>query len=274
MDILDSIVLGFIQGLTEFLPISSSGHLVLFQKLLGLEKHDIAFDVIVHLATLLSVITIFLKTLLWVFRDIYKSLKEWKVTEGLRLTLFILAGSIPTAFIGLLFKDTFHSFFYSLTATGCFFLITGILLFLTQWIPKGDSESISSLHTLSKEDHKSLSIKKSLLVGLFQGLAIAPGISRSGATIAGGMLIGLKPKMAVVFSFLLSGPAILGATLLELKDVQWVNIDKWALTSGFITAYFTGIFALMAVIKIVNRGRFDLFAYYLWVIGLLSLFLG
>ncbi len=273
MDIFDSIVLGFIQGLTEFFPISSSGHLVLFQKLLGLEKHNVAFDVIVHLATLLSVITIFFKTLQWIFNDIYKASTELKMTKGLHLTLLIGLGSLPTALIGLSFKDTFHSFFNSLTATGFFFLTTGILLFLTQWIPKYHSQNISSPHTLSEEDHKSLNIKKSLLVGIFQGLAIAPGISRSGATIAGGMLIGIRPKMAVVFSFLLSGPSILGATLLELKDVDWASVDKWVLISGFVTAYFTGVFALMALLKIVNRGRFDLFAYYLWGVGLLSLFL-
>ncbi len=270
MNQLEAVLLGVIQGLTEFLPISSSGHLVLFQRLVGLTQHDIAFDVVVHLGTLLSVITIYRKTLIDLLGECLLILKAGtRKTERSKLILWIIAGSIPTAIMGLLLKDFFESLFSNLLSVGISLWITGIFLFLTKRVNR--TESAVTSYDL-KQAVETLSLKKALLIGFAQGCAIAPGISRSGMTIAAALFLGVERSTAALFSFLLAIPAVSGAALLELRDVNW-NQNWQSCLTGFLVSYMAGLIGLTLVIRAVKRGRLEIFSPYLLLVGALTIVL-
>ncbi len=271
MSLLAAVLLGLVQGMTEFLPVSSSGHLVLFQALLGVQQHDLAFDISAHLGTLLSIFTVFHRVILQTLRDLWAGLQERKINSGVRLVLYVVIGSLPTAVIGLGFKESFERLFDSTQAVGFFLLVTGLLLFLTR---KKKSQDKALGEELSRaEDLQGLSWRKSLVIGVAQGLAIAPGISRSGATIATGLFLNVSRKSAAMFSFMLSIPAILGASLLELKDVDWQSQDLSYLWVGGLSSYIFGLLGLWLVLKLTTQGRLEIFSYYLWVVGVVVLVL-
>lgn len=274
MEIYQGLVLGALQGLTEFLPVSSSGHLVLGQKLFGIEEPSLSFNIALHFGTLLAIFIIFFKDIKMMFSSFFRFLtvlnnKEkrsdlWQNDIGIKLILLVLIGSVPTAVIGLLIKKYGMFLFSSTVSVGIMLIITGSLL----WFSKKFSNTNIDIERFSH--------KKALLIGIIQGLAVIPGISRSGSTVASGLFLGIERQLAARFSFLLSIPAILGATLLELKDVfkeEALSFDL-ATVFGTIVAFLVGLIALKWLIQIVNKGKFYLFAPYCWFLGLIALLVG
>lgn len=246
-----AVILGLIQGLTEFLPVSSSGHLVLAQNIFGITEGALTFDILVHFGTIFAVFIVF-------WRDIVSLLKN----PFQKLSWLIIIGSIPTAIIGFKFKDYFEAFYESPLIVGIALLVTGLLLWLAESVKSG-------LKNFDK-----MSWFNAFVIGIAQGLAITPGISRSGSTIASGLLLGLSKETAARFSFLMSIPVILGANLLEVKDLLEVGIQEtniFALILGPLTAAISGFFAIKFLLKILEGGSLKVFSYYVWVIGLITI---
>ncbi|HSW35394.1 MAG TPA: undecaprenyl-diphosphate phosphatase [Candidatus Limnocylindrales bacterium] len=251
MSVFEAIILGLIQGLTEFLPVSSSGHLVLFQDILNLVKPGITLEVILHFGTLLSVF--------WVFRKDFIDLLSFRKDKDQRYYLFVLIiGVIPTAAIGIFLRSYVDLLFQSTLVVGIAFMITGgILKFLTM-LPEGN------------KNHTQIMVRDALWIGLFQGLAVIPGISRSGSTIAAALWRGLDRKTAVRYSFMLSAPVILGATILEVSSILATGLDRAMLLNYFaggLVAFLAGIAAIQIFIKVLSEQKFQYFAYYCWVLG-------
>ena len=256
MDIIRSSILGIIQGLTEFLPVSSSGHLAIAAKLLGI-KPDVAFDVMLHIATLLAVCAFFYRDILDILYAFF--IKRDVRDPDFRLGLLIIIASIPTAIIGFTLKDIFEEMFSSLLYVGLFLVLTGILISLAESFGKA-RKSVTGISWLD-----------SLIIGLAQGCAIAPGLSRSGTTISTSLLLGLERPLAARFSFLLSIPAILGASALKIKAISHeVTI---AHISGFILAVISGYFAIWAFMRLIQRASIRPFAYYCFAAGALTVLL-
>lgn len=261
MNLLEAILLGIVQGLTEFLPISSSGHLVFFQSLLGVEKPLLFFDVMLHFGTLLAIIVFFRTDIKMILNDSRKALigKE-KEGQGVKLLLWIAFATIPTGLMGILFHDWFESLFVKPKLVGIMLFLTGLLLWFTRFI---------------KKEGKSLGLMTwydSLLIGISQGIAIIPGISRSGATISTGLLCGLDRELSGRFSFLLSIPAILGATLLESRHIETIH-SLWMGFVGMGVAFLVGIFSLTFLMKIIKLGSIHTFSYYCFAVGGMMVFL-
>ncbi len=270
MELYQGIILGIIQGLTEFLPVSSSGHLVLGQIFFGITESQLTFDISVHIGTLLAVLLVYAKDisamLISVFGFVSKAVSFkpaaflLKEDKNLQLAGLILIGSIPTAFIGIVIKQFEHVLFSSTLLVGFMLILTGTIL----WASK---------NFYFKENKKSsLNIKKALFIGITQGIAVIPGISRSGSTIAAGMFMGLDRHTAAKFSFLLSIPAILGAQILSIKDMMNNDLVLDPVTIyATIASFITGLAALKLLLSLVHSGRFHLFAPYCWLIGSLVL---
>ena len=271
MQVWKAIVLGIIQGLTEFLPVSSSGHLVLGKHLLGLSGTGIEFEVFVHFGTLLAVITVFrrdIREMMIVFfrlftPSFYKNgvKQQYETNPVLRILVFIVVASIPAVFAGLALKDKIDVIFSSPRFASSMLLLTALILALTLWVKKSNNR---------------LTLSNTFIMGMAQAFAILPGISRSGSTIAIGLLLKIDKKEAARFSFLLAIPAILGATLLETVDLINTGLSQqqlFQLVIGLIAAYLSGLFAIESLLAIVNRGKLYLFAPYCLLIGLLGLIL-
>ena len=275
MTTLEAIILGILQGLTEFLPVSSSGHLVLLQQLLGLKEAELFFDVCVHLGTLAAVIAVFhreiknivlaLPRLLTTAGKKDRALSEIESDPELKMALLIVIGSIPTALLGLVFSGIADRLFSSVLIVGLMLILTGLLLWLTRWPIKG-----SRLPGIDR-----LNPKNAFLIGIVQGLAIIPGISRSGSTISIGLLLGIEREMAARYSFLLSIPAIVGAGLLSLKDSFYeIDVSIEIPLVGAVTAAIVGYASLIALLQVVKKGGLHMFAPYCWLVGLLALIFG
>ena len=266
MDLIQGIIIGIVQGLTEFLPVSSSAHLVFIQNILGVES-SLAFDVFLHLGTLIAV--------LWFFRwDIIKMLKSWwlsigdilqgRFREGFdadpykRLAWYVILATIPVAIVGVLFDDAIDSLFAGALYVPAFFLfVTGTILYLSQRMASGNV----NLHNISK--------KEALWMGLGQACAILPGLSRSGTTIAAGLTIGLEKEFAAKFSFILSIPAIFGAFIFKLKDIgSAMDVNFLPIFLGFIAAIIAGYLAIKWMLDLIQNKSLDIFAYYCWVVGI------
>ena len=243
MNLVQGFLLGLIQGLTEFLPVSSSGHLVIAQKLLGFSQPPVTFDVLVHLATAAAVV-IFL----------------WPVIKSLKLDTLVavVIGTLPAVVVGLLLNSRLDVLFNSLPLVGGSLLIPSLLLFAAiSRYPKARSIQLTS--------------KTAFLIGLFQALAILPGISRSGSTIAAAIILGVKPSLAFTFSFLLALPAILGAQMIQLPQLTASSIPVSILITGFVTALVSGFFALKLLRTVVISKNLSPFAYYCLTLGLIVL---
>jgi undecaprenyl-diphosphatase len=268
MTLIKAALLGIIQGITEFLPISSSGHLVLVQHLLGLREAELSFDVSVHVGTLAAVILYFRQDILAILGGLARSLRSSagrpEDRTYARLAGLIVLGSIPTAAIGLALHGVADRLFASPLITGAMLLLTGALLFATR--PKRHPRNDAG------RPLEALTIKDALVIGLVQGLAVMPGISRSGSTIAVGILTGIRHETAARFSFLLSIPAVAGAALLVLKDALGqggVHLPTCLL--GGLTAMVVGYAALALLVFLVQKGRLYLFAPYCWVVGCIAI---
>lgn len=257
MSYLKAVILGVVQGLTEFLPVSSSGHLVLLQNRMGLDPDSpemLAFDVVSHLGTLLAVGVVFSPS---AFR-LFSSRKH-----ALRILGLGLIATVVTAVVGLTFQEWFKSFFAreNVWLVGLAFMVTGVVLFATRFAPR------------PRKGWRKFSFGAAAVVGLAQAVAIIPGISRSGATISVAIWLGLRRRWAAQFSFLIAAPAIIGATILELKDFSSMadsnQIADFAgpLAVGGLVAFVIGLASLMLLLKMVQQARLHWFSYYLWVLG-------
>ncbi|SHJ56738.1 Undecaprenyl-diphosphatase [Anaerobranca californiensis DSM 14826] len=273
MTILEAIIVGIVQGLTEFIPVSSSAHIVLTQNLLGVKQPGITFEVVVHIGTLFSVFWIFgsdiiklLKAVVDLPRTITKNetFESLKTKNDRNLIFMLILGTLVTGTIGVLFKDFFVSFYHNNTAIGIALLVTGFILWISQKLNPG----------YKKEGE--IGILDAIIVGAFQSLAIFPGISRSGSTIAGALLRKMDKETAVRYSFLLSIPAILGATLLEVKEVLETGFDQSLALPyifGLIFSAISGIIAIKWLVAFLKKGKLHYFSFYCWFIGILVLLL-
>lgn len=270
---LQAVILGIVQGLTEFLPVSSSGHLVLAQALFGesFEFKDmaVAFDLALHVGTLLPVLYFYradIGTMLarLFARDSFQhGATGWAADPSRWLALMVVLATIPTGLIGVFAKDHFEALFHSPRAVSVALFVTGALLLSTRWLGRGDHA------------RRNLTIGIALAIGLAQGLAITPGISRSGTTIAVALLFGLDRELAARFSFLLSIPAILGAAVLIAKDgIVLPPGAGLALGLGFVAAMLVGYLALVMLVALVRRGGLHHFVLYLWPVAIAGFILG
>lgn len=242
MDLVSAVFLGVLQGLTEFLPVSSSGHLVLAQQLLpNFSQPSVLFDVVLHIGTLFAVLIYFRKRIV-------------KLTS--KYLLLIIVGTIPAALVGIFFGSSIKPLFENVRVVGFTLFLTGVFnLFVDKAKIKG----------------KKMRNKDAFSTGLFQALAIVPGISRSGSTIFAGSQIGIARKKVAEFSFLLSVPAVAGATFLELfENGGLIKGDFIFFLAGFISAFIAGYLAIKVVFKLLLEKRFKVFAYYCFVVGALS----
>jgi undecaprenyl-diphosphatase len=255
MDLFNSVFLGIIQGLTEFLPISSSGHLVIFQQILGIEEPEIFFDICLHVGTLGAILIFYFKRILKLTASCFdfKGIKN-NSNKDFEIVIMIITGSIPTAAIGLLIKKFSDQIFSNIILTGFMLLVTSSFLLASKFL------------NASEKKDKGLfkSIKNALIIGTIQGFAVFPGISRSGSTIVTGLFLGLDKKFAAEFSFLLSVPAIIGAQLLSLRDVspEYISQNLFFVITGTLISFITGYIALVILIKVLNKGKFYYFAPY------------
>lgn len=254
MNLIQAVILGIVQGLTEFLPVSSSAHLVVVQHLFGFKEPLVAFDVVLHLGTVAALFIYF-------YRDIVRLVKNIFIPGPNTRTAFgLIIASIPTAVIGLAFKDWFETLFGSLQAVGFALLGTTALLWMTRKLEAGRREI---------EKGKVLDF---IFIGAMQGFAIIPGISRSGATLVTGLLRGFKREDAFRFSFILSIPAVLGAGFLELRGGAGLGeINRIALGAGCLASAVTGFFALGFLEKVIQKGKLHRFAGYTLALGLFVL---
>ena len=262
MDWFEALVLGLVQGLTEYLPVSSSGHLAIGAYLFGLNgEENLAFTIAVHVATVLSTIVILWKEIVWLFQDFFK----FKWNEGTRYVINILISMIPVAIVGFFFKDRVEEIFGSgLLIVGCMLLLTAALLIFSYYAKPRPKEKISW--------------KDAFIIGIAQACAVMPGLSRSGSTIATGLLLGNKKESLAQFSFLMVIPPILGEALLDvLKAVKgeeaFGGIDTLPLIVGFVAAFVAGCLACKWMIDIVKKGKLIWFALYCAVVGLATIIL-
>jgi undecaprenyl-diphosphatase len=262
MSSLQAIILGLLQGLTEFLPVSSSGHLVLGQHLLHVQNPGIfSFDVYVHLGTLIAVCVILWKDVFEIIRAMWKgvvSLKfggAYRSSEHVRLGVAILVGTIPAAFIGLMYQKQVEAAFTDPKLVAVNLVITGLLLFLTR-LPR-------------PVEGKKMGIFSALIIGIAQACAILPGISRSGSTMSTAIYLRFSPVLAARFSFLLSIPVIAGAVLLEVKDIvqQGTDVGYAPILLGTVAAAISGYFAIKWLLKVMERGKFSWFSFYCLALG-------
>jgi undecaprenyl-diphosphatase len=258
MAIIILIVLGIVQGLAEFLPVSSSGHLALLENLFHLsESQRLSYTAFLHLGTTLALLFYFRKKVYDVIVNSFNHSGQNEQKQSIKLILFIIIGTIPAGIIGYLAKDKIDLVFQTPIYSAVFLLITGVILFLTKF---------------AQEKNSNLSYKDAILIGFAQAIALLPGISRSGATISIALFIGLTTASAFEFSFLLSIPAVIGANILLLKNIS-SHLTLLNLILSIAVPFIIGILALEILKKIVIRKKLYYFAYYCWAIGLLAILL-
>ncbi|MEL6305866.1 MAG: undecaprenyl-diphosphate phosphatase [Bacteroidota bacterium] len=258
MEIIDAIILGIIQGLTEFLPVSSSGHLELGKAILGadsLPEESLLFTVVLHFATALSTLVVFRKDV----AAILKGLFQFKWNEETRFSLKIIISMIPAALVGFLLEDFLEVFFDgAIIIVGIMLVITAILLYLAD---------------MAKTTNKDVSFRSSFVIGVAQAVAILPGISRSGATISAAVLLGVDKTKSARFSFLMVVPLILGKMAKDLLsgDVNFVGDQAVAMGAGFAAAFIAGLAACTWMIKLVRQSKLTYFAIYCLIVGLIAI---
>lgn len=260
MDWIEALILGLIQGLTEYLPVSSSGHLAIGSALFGIEgEENLAFTIVVHVATVFSTLVILWKEIDWIFKGLFK----WQMNEETRYVINILISMIPVGIVGVFFKDQVEAIFGSgLVIVGCCLLLTAVLLAFSYYYKPKQKENIS--------------MKDAFIIGLAQACAVLPGLSRSGSTIATGLLLGDNKAKLAQFSFLMVIPPILGEVLLDaMKVMKGENIagdiPTLSLVVGFLAAFVSGCLACKWMINIVKKGKLIYFAIYCAIAGAATL---
>ncbi|MCK9442908.1 MAG: undecaprenyl-diphosphate phosphatase [Tissierellaceae bacterium] len=269
MNLFEAIILGIFQGIAEFLPISSSGHLVILQNLFSIKEGNLFFTEMLHLGTLISIFVVYFNDIIKMIIEFLKLLsslfrgeKIHSLNKYQKLAILIIVGSVPTAIIGLTLEDFFESLYTSILPIGFAFIITGFLL----WIAEKRS--------YENKKAKDMTYLDSVIIGTAQGIAIIPGISRSGSTIVAGLLRGLNKPLATEYSFLLALPATFGAGLLGILKLVKSNSEivvNFPLVVGVITSAIVGILSLKVLITLLNKNKLHLFSYYLWIIGIITI---
>lgn len=285
MNLLESIIMGLIQGLTEFLPVSSSGHLAIFKNFFGLKEVGVTFDVLLHLGTLIAVFVAFFDDIKDLFvngfgiiwdcirnicifvsnmtkKDGKKSYHKVVSTPYRRFAMLIIVTTIPTGIMGILFNDIIENAGKALIIPGICLLITGVLLLIADATPEG------------KKNETNVTYKNAFAVGVCQGFATLPGISRSGTTIVACLVSKMDKTFAVKYSFIMSIPVILGAAVLEIKDLGGQNLPKSELANyiiGMAVAAVVGYICIKTMLKVVRQKKFKVFAYYCFLIGAISI---
>ena len=264
MEWFEAIILGLIQGLTEFLPVSSSGHLVIGRELLGVEaSEDLVFEVLVHAATVLSTIVVFRKQI-W---GLLKGFFRFKYNDETDYLLKIAVSMIPVFIVGVFFKDYVEGLFGSLTAVGCALIVTALLLAFSDLASKpGKAPFLPA----GKEYRNGISYWQAFVVGLGQAIAVAPGLSRSGTTISTGLICGVKRDVMAQFSFLMVLVPILGEAFLDVVGGEFTasSIGALPLILGFVSAFISGLFACKVMIALVKKAKLSWFALYCAIVAL------
>ncbi len=267
MTYIQAAILGIVQGLAEFLPISSSGHLALLQYFFGVEADSVLlFTVMMHVGTLVSVFIIYRKDIWALILELIDTIKDLCTGKGPRINsspmrrmgFMIIVATIPTALIGLLFEDFFESLYASIVSIAIGLIFTGIILFVAERMGKSDKGPME------------MKWRHAIFIGIMQGIAICPGVSRSGSTLFGSLISGLKREFAVEFVFLISIPSILGSVVLEMPKALAEGMDAsmaGPLIVGVILAALSGIFAIKAMIKVVSNKRLIGFTIYVWIVA-------
>ena len=267
MNELQAFLLGLIQGLTEYLPVSSSGHLTILSTLFDIDgEQNLTFTVAVHVATVLSTLVILWKEIVWILKGLFRW--DGRMNSEQRYTLAIVVSMIPVGIVGVFFKDYVEDIFGSgLMIVGCCLLVTAALLIFSYYARSRQKEEVS--------------LRDAFIIGLAQAAAVLPGLSRSGSTIATGLLLGNKKERLAQFSFLMVIPPILGEALLDIMkamkhgtEAATSGIGIWPLVVGFLTAFISGCIACKWMIGIVRRGKLVYFGIYCAIVGLLLLIFG
>lgn len=267
MTYIQAAIIGIVQGLAEFLPISSSGHLALLQYFFGVEADSVLlFTVMMHVGTLVSVFIIYRKDIWALILELIDTIKDLCTGKGPRINsspmrrmgFMIIVATIPTALIGLIFEDFFESLYASIVSIAIGLIFTGIILFVAERMGKSDKGPME------------MKWRHAIFIGIMQGIAICPGVSRSGSTLFGSLISGLKREFAVEFVFLISIPSILGSVVLEMPKALAEGMDAsmaGPLIVGVILAALSGIFAIKAMIKVVSNKRLIGFTIYVWIVA-------
>lgn len=268
MTLLQAIILGVVQGLTEFLPVSSSGHLVLAEHLLNVPVNaDVSFEVFVHFGTLMSVVLALWTDVREIVRSTVRAVtgirrapEQYRENEHFRMAVLIVLGSVPAAYIGIRFEDQITSAFTDPKLVAVMLVLTGLVLFLTRLAPKDGGRRVG--------------LVSAVLIGCAQAMAIIPGISRSGSTISTGMYLGISPVRAARFSFLLSVPVIAGATLLKTLSIfnEGISLEGFAvILAGTVMAFGSGYAAIRFLLRVIEKGQFSIFSIYCLIVGTLGI---
>ena len=275
MDWFQALILGIVQGLTEYLPVSSSGHLTIGSALFGIDgEANLTFNIAVHVATVLSTCFILWKEIVWIFKDLF----QFKWNEGTRYTVNIIISMIPIAIVGLFLKYKVEAIFDTSNAEALFgnpLFIVGCCLMLTAWL-------LTFSYVAKPRQKENISPLHAFIIGIAQSLAVLPGLSRSGSTIATGLMLGNNKERLAQFSFLMVIPPILGEALLDFKDLvsgsaaaegATTAIGTFSLIVGFLAAFIVGCLACKWMINIVKKGKLIWFAIYCAIVSFLSLIL-
>jgi len=261
-----AVFLGALQGATEFLPVSSSGHLVIAQDILGVNlggEATLAFDVCLHFGTLIALLLVFWRDIGQIFISFFGKdahLCDIGVDDGKRLGIMVIIATIPAVIAALLFADFFESLIRNALSASIMLLVTGTILWFTRFAPK------------AVRAPSNMGVMRSIAIGCAQAVAIIPGISRSGSTISAGFFLGLDRNLAARFSFLMAVPAIAGAMVLEMKSLVDLSSDMiLSIASGTIAAAVVGFLCIKWLLSIISRGKFSAFAYYCWGIGIVGI---
>lgn len=269
MSYFEAIILGLVQGLAEFLPISSSGHLALLQQWFGIQEDKVLlFAVLLHVGTLILVFIVYWRDIAELIVELFLTIKDLCTGKGLRLQerpvrklgIMIIVATIPTGIIGILFNDLFDSLYNSIIPIGIGLIITGFLLVMAERMGA------------SNRGIEQMNFRNALFIGTVQGIAICPGISRSGSTLFGSLICNLDRKFAVKFVFLISIPSILGSAVMEAPAALESGFDMAQLGPvlvGMIVAAVSGLIAIKTMIKIVSDKKLNYFSYYVWALGLI-----
>lgn len=268
MTYFEAVILGLVQGLAEFLPISSSGHLALLQQIFGIKEDNVLlFAVLLHVGTLISVFIVYWKDIWELIVELFITIKDIFTGKGLRLDerpvrklgVMIIVATIPTGLIGILFNDFFDGLYNSIVPIGVGLLVTGCLLVIAERMGT------------SNRGIKEMNFRNAIFVGVVQGIAICPGISRSGSTLFGSLLCNLDRTFAVKFVFLISIPSILGSAVMEAPDAIAAGMNMSELGPiivGMIVAAVSGLIAIKTMIKVVSNKKLNYFSYYVWLLGI------
>lgn len=271
MGYFESIILGLVQGLAEFLPISSSGHLALLQYFFGIDGEQVLpFAVLLHFGTLISVFIVYWKDIWELIIELGLTIKDLFTGRGLRLKerpvrklgVMIIVATIPTGIIGVLFNSYFEKMYSSLIAIGIGLIITGFIMFF--------AEKMGS----AKKGIEKMNFRNAIFIGVLQGIAICPGISRSGSTLVGGLSTGLDRAFAVKFAFLISIPSILGSVVMEAPAAIEAGLGgatMGPIIAGVVVAAVSGLFAIKTMIKLVSNKKLTYFSFYVWAVGILTI---